>query len=197
MILDMTSELFCILFFLSSIIGYIIYSAKKQKQVRYWIIPAFIIYILCLIKVTIFPIFIFDEATLAEIKEGVGEYFRFYQLKPFGSIVNYFSQGAYIQLLGNIFLLSPFVLFVEVCTKGRKDCWRAILQTSLISLLIELIQLIINYTTGHPSRVADVDDLIINITGIIITVIVLRLVEKIIRSNQQIKMLVKKILYKA
>ncbi len=197
MILDMTSELFCILFFSLSFLGYVIYSVKKQIQIRYWVVPAFVVYVLYVIKVTIFPIFIFDQETLSNIKEGVGEYFKFYQLRPFASIINYFNQGALIQLLGNILLLAPMVFFVEVFTKGKKNWKKVILFTSLLSFLIELVQLIINYSTGHPSRVADVDDLIINITGIIISFVCLRFLEKVIRNNLAISKIVKKIFYKS
>lgn len=44
MIIDMSRELFCILFFVISVIGYIFYK-KRNAKIHYWIIPVFIIFI--------------------------------------------------------------------------------------------------------------------------------------------------------
>ena len=47
MIIDMSRELFCILFFVISVIGYIFYK-KRNATIQYWIIPVFVIYLLYL-----------------------------------------------------------------------------------------------------------------------------------------------------
>lgn len=191
MILDMTLELFLALFFIASVILYYVHTTKKWTF-RYWIIPVFVFYLLYLIKITIFPIFIFDADTLNRIREDVGEYFIFYQLKPLASIKNYFNEGAIIQLLGNIMLLMPLTCFVEIVTKGKINIKKEILFVSLTSVMIELIQLAINYSTGHPSRVADIDDIFLNIIGVIITVCLLRLIKR----NKHICKVFEKVLYK-
>ncbi len=147
---------------------------------------------LVLIKLTIFPIYIFDKETLDRIKEGVGNYFVFYQAIPFASIKNYFQPGALIQLIGNLMLLSPLALFVEIFLRQRPKAWKVILAVSSVSFLIEIAQLSINFLTGHPSRVADVDDLILNITGIVVTILLTRCIGK--RPNIQKKL--QKLLYR-
>lgn len=195
MIIDMSRELFCILFFVISVIGYIFYK-KRNAKIHYWIIPVFVIYLLYLLKVTLFPIFIFDQETLEKVKEGVENYLVFYQLKPFASIVNYFREGAMIQLIGNVILLSPLVVFGEIVTRGKWRITRMILLVSSVSLLIELLQLVINYSTGYPYRVADVDDLILNVTGVIITMLVLRAAKKAVSRKEESCLKIRALLYK-
>ncbi len=195
MIIDMSRELYCILFFVISVIGYIFYK-KRNATIQYWIIPVFVIYLLYLLKVTLFPIFIFDQETLEKVKEGVENYMVFYQLKPFASIVNYFREGAMIQLIGNVILLSPLVVFGEIVTRGKWRITRMILLVSSVSLLIELLQLVINYSTGYPYRVADVDDLILNVTGVIITMLVLRAAEKVVSRKEESCLKIRALLYK-
>ena len=195
MIIDMSRELFCILFFVISVIGYILYK-KRNATIQYWIIPVFVIYLLYLLKVTLFPIFIFDQETLEKVKEGVENYLVFYQLKPFASIVNYFREGAMIQLIGNVILLSPLVVFGEIVTRGKWRITRMILLVSSVSLLIELLQLVINYSTGYPYRVADVDDLILNVTGVIITMLVLRAAKKAVSRKEESCLKIRALLYK-
>ena len=195
MIIDMSRELFCILFFVISVIGYIFYK-KTNATIQYWIIPVFVIYLLYLLKVTLFPIFIFDQETLEKVKEGVENYLVFYQLKPFASIVNYFREGAMIQLIGNVILLSPMVVFGEIVTRGKWRITRMILLVSSVSLLIELLQLVINYSTGYPYRVADVDDLILNVTGVIITMLALRAAKKAVSRKEESCLKIRALLYK-
>ena len=195
MIIDMSRELFCILFFVISVIGYIFYK-KRNVTIQYWIIPVFVIYLLYLLKVTLFPIFIFDQETIEKVKEGVENYLVFYQLKPFASIVNYFREGAMIQLIGNVILLSPLVVFGEIVTRGKWRITRMILLVSSVSLLIELLQLVINYSTGYPYRVADVDDLILNVTGVIITMLVLRAAKKAVSRKEESCLKIRALLYK-
>lgn len=190
-ILDLTGPMFCILLCIGSGIGWLLWK-KHNWSFKYWVIPIFICYVLMLIKLTMFPIFIFDKETLNEIREGAGKYFVFYQTIPFASIKNYFRAGAVIQLIGNILLLSPLVLFVEIFLSQHTKAWKVALVMSSVSFLIEIVQLVSNLLTGHPSRVADVDDLFLNITGIVLTIILTRCIGK----NQNIRKRLQKILYR-
>ena len=196
MIIDLTPELFCILFFVFSIGGWFLHAYNNRIRIRYWLIPAFVAYLLLLISVTIVPIYIFDAATLERIRNDAGSYFVFYQIVPFKSIMTYFRESAIIQLIGNLVLLAPMVFFMEVFTKGRRSAKAMCAWVFLVSFSIELVQLIINYATGHPSRVADVDDLIVNTVGGIICLVVLRILEKAIRQKQGLLTISKKILYR-
>lgn len=53
-----------------------------------------------------------------------------------------------------------------------------IVMGAVISLGIELIQLGIDIIGHYPSHVADVDDFILNVTGVAISTIILHLIHK-------------------
>ena len=182
--------MFCILLFIGSGIGWLLWKQHKW-QIRYWLIPTFLCYALLLIKLTVFPINIFDKENLDIITEGNSNYFVFYQLIPFASIKNYFHGSGIVQLAGNIVLLSPLAAFAEIFLQQRPKAWMVILGVSAVSLLIEITQLVINLTTRYPRRVTDVDDLILNIAGIVITIILTRIIGK----NPKIQKVLQKIFY--
>lgn len=190
-ILDLTTPMFCILLCIGCGIGWLLWK-KHNYKIRYWVIPLFVCYLLMLIKLTMFPIFLFDQETLAEIREGAGKYFVFYQIVPFASIKKYFFGGALIQFIGNILLLSPLAVFAEIFVCQRPKAWKVVAWLSAISLLIEIVQLASNVITGHPSRIADIDDLILNIAGILITILLTRCLGK----NQKIRTNLQKVLYR-
>lgn len=190
-VLDLTFPMFCILLCIGCGIGWFLWK-KHDWEFKYWIIPIFLCYALMLIKLTMFPISIFDKETLDKIKEGVGKYFVFYQMIPFNSIKNYARPGAMVQLTGNLVLLAPLGLFAEIFLRQRPKAWKVVLAASSVSFLIEITQLAINFITGYPNRVADVDDLFLNIAGIAFTVIVTRFLGK----RQKIQKILQKILYR-
>lgn len=192
LILDLTAPMFLILFCAGCAIGWLLW-ARKHWRIQYWIIPLFIFQILVLIKLTVFPIFIFDSETLARIREDAGKYFVLYQAVPFASIANYFRSGAMLQLLGNLLLLAPMAVFVEIFLRQRPRAWKVALGVSALSFGIELLQLAINLLTGHPSRVADVDDLILNIAGIALAIAFSRCISKV----QRIRPFLRKVFYRA
>lgn len=189
-VLDLYTPMFCILLSIGSGIGWLLWKQHKW-QIRYWLIPMFLCYVLLLIKLTVFPIYIFDKENLDSIMEGVDKYFVFYQLIPFASIKNYFHGSGVVQLVGNIVLLSPLAVFAEVFLQQRPKAWKVALGTSAVSLLIEITQLVINLSTRYPIRVLDVDDLILNIAGIVIAIILTRVIGK----NQKIQKVIQKIFY--
>ena len=176
-IIDLSAPIFFILLCIGSGIGWLLWRRNHWKF-RYWLIPIFLCYTLLLLQLTVFPIRIFDKENLDKIWQGAGKYFVFYQLIPFASIKNYFLGSALVQLVGNIVLLSPLAVFSEIFLRQRPKAWIVVLGVSAVSLLIEITQLVINLTTQYPNRVADVDDLILNILGIVISVIITRGISK-------------------
>ncbi len=86
--------------------------------------------------------------------------------------------GAMIQLVGNIILLSPIVIFLEIFTRGRINAFKEVIIVFACSFVIEIIQLIVTIATKYPGHIADVDDLIINILGVIITVFAVKFFEE-------------------
>lgn len=189
-IIDLTMPVFCLLLCIGC--GICWFVRKRQNwKVRYWIIPIFLCYMLLLIQITLFPIIIYDEAVLNEMREGAGKYFTSYQFIPFASIKNYARPGAKVQLVGNIVLLAPLALFAEIFLCQRVKAWKVALAVSAVSFLIEVIQLITNMLTGYPCRVADVDDLILNTFGVVVTILLTRCVCK----SRKIRNALRKALY--
>ena len=125
------------------------------------------------------------------MKDG-DKYFALYQLIPFASIKNYIHGSEIVQFAGNIILLSPLAVFVEVFLQQRPKAWKVALGVSAVSLLIEITQLVINLTTRYPRRVADVDDFILNFTGVVIAIILARVIGK----NQKIRTALQKLFYR-
>ena len=189
-VLDLYAPMFCILLCIGSGIGWLLWKQHKW-QIRYWLIPMFLCYALLVIKLTVFPIYIFDKESLDRTMENVGKYLAFYQLIPFASIKNYFHGSGIVQLAGNIVLLSPLAVFIEIFLQQRPKAWKVALGVSAASLLIEITQLVINLSTRYPIRVPDVDDLILNIAGVVITIILTRVIGK----NQKIRKVLQKIFY--
>ena len=66
---------------------------------------------------------------------------------------------------------------------------------SLVSVFIEVTQFIIGYITGFTFRFADIDDIIINSLGVVITFFITRFVERLIKNNQKSHKVVRKMLY--
>lgn len=191
MMIDLTAPLFCILLGTGSIIGWFLWK-KQHWQIRYWLIPVFLCYILLVMKITLFPIHIFSKEELERCREGLGAYFVYYQLIPFASIQNYFQGSGIIQLTGNVALLFPMAVFAEIFLRQRPKAWKVALGVSAVSLLIEMMQLIVSLMTQYPSRVVDVDDLILNNTGIVIALLLTRAAGK----NRIIQKAFPKLLYR-
>lgn len=189
--IELTAPLFCILLGIGSIIGWLLWR-KHHWQIRYWLIPVFLCYILLVMKMTLFPIPIFDQKNLEAFREGLGAYSLYYQLIPFASIKDYFQGSGIIQLIGNIALLAPMAVFAEIFVQQRPKAWKVALGSAAVSLLIEMMQLVISLATQYPNRVVDVDDLILNTTGVVIAIVLTRTVGK----NQNIRTVFQKILYR-
>ena len=182
MAIYLTGPVFVALLLAGSIGGWFIHR-KKNWEIRYWLIPAFIFYLLLLVDTTLFPIYFFEEEIKEWVRQDVSGRFVFIQPIPFASLRNYGTPGAKIQLIGNLLLLMPMGAFAVVCREQSK-AWKLALSVSLVSVGIELTQLAINFLTGYPSRVTDVDDLILNAAGAIAAVWITKrlLKQKIIRK---------------
>lgn len=189
--LYLTAPMFGILLCIGCGIGWLLWK-KRNFKTRYWVIAAFVCYVLMVIELTLFPIHIYNAETLEAIRKGSGKYFVFYQIVPFASIKNYFQAATWIQLVGNMVLLAPLAVFLEVFLRQRVKAWKVVVMAASASFLIEILQLAENYITGYPERVADVDDLLLNIAGVALTILLTRFIGK----KQNIRQKLRKILYR-
>lgn len=124
----------------------------------------FVIYLFLLIGTTIFPIYIGGLPHLQGLSfiERCNVHFV-----PF---VDYFKGGIYFRsiirnILGNLLLLLPFILYL--CTKYEKirNLKSSAKAALLISLSIELTQLVMNILGLADRRVVHVEDLLLNTIG--------------------------------
>ena len=192
MILDITKELFLVLFVLGLFL-FLLLKRYKKNRVRIWVWISLLIYTICLLKITLFPIYIFDKTTLEAMRNGIEEYIVFYQYVPFVSIRNYFHMGAIIQLIGNLLLLIPAAIYMQIWTHAKISVKKQVLFSLLISIVIELLQLMINSITGFPGRVADIDDVILNTVGVLLFSVFLYLIEN--NCSKQIREICNRLFY--
>ena len=86
-----------------------------------------------------------------------------------------------IQLIGNIILLMPMPVLIGYLSK-KVNYKVLFFKSILFSFGIEIIQLIIDKLLSYPSRIFDVDDIILNGIGILIGMIIF----KILKEQQKI-----------
>lgn len=128
----------------------------------------FVIYLFLLIGITILPI------TIGEMSPYLQE-LSFIErcnisIVPF---IDYFKGANYIgsiirNVVGNLVLLMPFILYICAKSEKSRDLKSATKITFLISLSIELTQLVMNIFGLTYIRVVHVEDLILNTLGGII-----------------------------
>jgi glycopeptide antibiotics resistance protein len=104
-------------------------------------------------------------------------------LVPFRTIAIYLANATdpfwIRQALGNLLLLLPLGLVGPYVSPALDRWWRVLLLALAISVAIEVTQLWI------PDRSADIDDVIVNVTGAIFGFIGFRLVRRVARAKDQ------------
>ncbi|EEP29201.1 VanZ family protein [Shuttleworthella satelles] len=186
MIIDITKELFVLIFILGLLPSCFL-KKRLQLQTRFWVILSFLVYVICLAKITLFPVYFFRDEDLRQMKEGVDSYFAFYQLMPLASIRNYLHEGALVQLIGNFLLLSPLSVYTEIFTRRKWKTGKKIALLAFVSVMIEALQLLLNVVSGFPARTADIDDFFLNTSGAVLTLVILVLFRKMLRNHEHFK----------
>ena len=178
-IIDLHFSIFIGLFFILSILGCIIDRRRNKNyfKERCILITCFIFYILMFIKFAILPIWIFiDAEMLREMNISLNNYI---QVIPFRTIIKTIEIGTWkLQLLGNILLILPIPIFIELFKGKKLSLKETIFLGFKLTISIELIQGLINLLTRYPNKVVDVDDIILNILGVIIAHFILKILDK-------------------
>lgn len=164
------------------VVGFIIillFNYKKLKSktpLDLYIICSFYIYIICVISVAFFPIllsktpidFIFSDF----INLDVSKMIKNYKINP-------------VPVIGNFVLLFPLGFYMPIISKNKKIKY-LLIKGFMLSISIELLQLIISLIIGAPDRICDINDLISNMTGYflgyIFYIIILPIVKFIIKK---------------
>ncbi len=64
MIIDITKELFVLIFVLGLLLSCFL-KKRLQLQTRFWVILSFLVYVICLAKITLFPVYFLAMRTCA------------------------------------------------------------------------------------------------------------------------------------
>lgn len=156
--------------------GIIIFLKKKKGEkidfFREFVKLGFGLYIIALIGVTLFPIRIgYGKQAVTMINMGIN-YIPFrsiaYDVGQIGT--GSFSVGFQIKLLimnvlGNLILLMPIGFLTPILWKKVNSLKDIVIVGFLVSLSIELLQLLENFLNIEHFRVVDIDDLILNVLG--------------------------------
>ncbi|PEL13499.1 VanZ family protein [Bacillus sp. AFS017336] len=156
---------FLLVYFLALLLYFInvIFIRKNFTPIRLFHFCTWLFYWLSLIKVVFFP-FSYRFKHNPEI-------FRsdlLYQFVPFHTIFDSIKYDLWIQIIGNIALLLPIPLLFVVLKSKNLPFYKNFIFGLTLTISIELIQLLINYSTKYPNKVMDIDDVILNMIGILL-----------------------------
>lgn len=142
---------------------------RKIHSVEFWILRlSLYVYIILLVKVTLFPIPIYKldlEILQSDNPNGMGNNFI-----PLHSIVHTINSGVPLkikmfQLLGNLILLSPFLAYLGLFREKMRKLLNILFVSTIVSLSIEALQFLIGHIVGYNYRSIDIDDVLLNIVG--------------------------------
>ena len=140
------------------------------------------LYVGWIISMTFFPLPV-RAVVIHRLSAGQG--FR-YNVMPFRSIIqqvdSLIQQGCYRpvfegvrQLGGNVLVFVPFGVLLPLAVPSLGRLRRVLLAGLAFSLAIELGQLAVSLMLGYAYRVTDVDDVILNLSGVLLGYGLLRL----------------------
>lgn len=177
--IDLFYNTYFILYFIILFITFIIYKMRRIHRFSFWFIGIFEAYILFIIKVGILPIRFIANNELRELIQ-VTQFEKYFQLIPFNTIIKIYENGINInmQLVGNVLLFFPMPIFIAFFMKNIKY-YKILLISFCTTICLETIQLIINIIIRYPARIFDIDDVILNVFGIILGIIVFIVIKKI------------------
>lgn len=173
-VIGLDTKQLLIVFFLACMLLYVIKLRFFTCKTKFWISATFVFYLMALMDYTIFPIFV-PQGGYKGMDYGIHS---FMQLIPGKTILEYLHSGNLYQIVGNIILFMPFVLFMYIFLQKKKPI-PIILLGLLASILIELAQLIIDLVTEYPNRVFDVDDFILNAAGVVLATVSFHYIKRI------------------
>lgn len=159
---------------------YIVYSLlHHRKPKRICLCSAFIVYLICVIALTLFPM------------PYIYAYFYYFNaegtviLKPFTTIVYQLKNIQYPhiarQFFGNILLGIPFGILAPPVLKIKGKIMPYIYFVAF-PVLIELSQYAAGEIVGFRYRTSDIDDVILNFVGAVIGFYILKQIRRIIRT---------------
>ena len=183
--------IYLLFFFLFCIPLYVLFrflylkSKKQEKIQRNWTheigLFAFFVSILLIFYVTIFPTFLMvNQKLYITFKKGDHHqnYIPFQTIKSLLYFLKHhiYLEYAWMNLLGNLFLFFPFALFAKLLFPSFKSIF-ILLFATFFSLLIEFIQI-------PMQRISDIDDVILNVIGAGLALIIASFIQKFIKIKK-------------
>ncbi|NBI61774.1 VanZ family protein [Clostridiales bacterium] len=165
-------------------------SCRKLKlgAIKFVIYAAGLLYLLLLVQSTLFPIITGDfYPDLAFSQTEI----RNLQLVPFSTITMMIENNNWMtQVAGNVLLLLPVPFFLGFMRK-RLIGLPQLLVSGLFSVGIEAAQLLENIICQYPNRAVDIDDILLNMLGILVGTLCVTILKKgnsVKESLSQIKL---------
>ncbi|WP_051550726.1 VanZ family protein [Kandleria vitulina] len=155
---------------------------KKKGKAKYSLFTKAILtlYFLLLIDTAILGFEVATGEMLQEIiKESRG--YSFFQFIPFYSIKTALSEPGLwefvvIQNVGNILLLFPLAYSMRILKDMSVK--KVFITCLIIDIGIEFTQMMTNIITRIPSHMVDIDDIILNMTGVVLALLVAKVTYK-------------------
>lgn len=186
--LDLHISTFLIVYFIIVLLFFLCQIKRKHKFHPYYTI--IILYFLLLFKVTICPI-TYVRAEYRDILNQENVLALSIQLIPLKTFFDTIRSGTWgLQLLGNLILLSPLPILFSI--KGNKICSsKKIFALAIsISMSIEILQFLINVIGHFPTHIVDIDDIILNVLGIEIGILISKFMQRCGLLNKLNNMLI-------
>jgi glycopeptide antibiotics resistance protein len=155
---------------------------KKKGKAKYSLFTKAILtfYFLLLMDTAILGFEVATGEMLQEIIKESREY-SFFQFIPFYSIKTAFIEPGLwefvvIQNVGNILLLFPLAYSMRILKDMSVK--KVFITCLIIDIGIEFIQMMTNIITRIPSHMVDIDDIILNMTGVVLALLVAKVTYK-------------------
>jgi glycopeptide antibiotics resistance protein len=144
-------------------VAIVMFIIKKGRffSMSTFIVLVFFFYIFKVIQVTQFPIISIGTSDMVRDNGHYINYDLFY------SIYAAIRDHNYIQIIGNVLLLFPLGFFIPLLSRRSLRLYKIILLGFMVSLTIELTQLLLHIFL-NSNRLFDLDDLLLNTVGALI-----------------------------
>jgi len=184
---------FAIILYTIFLILSVIYTVKHKKTLlELFCTNLFVIFVLFVISITLFPI-PFQTRLLDSLREhGYGNKNNFI---PFSGIYHIVSRNdmsiSLRQVGGNFCMLIPLGIYAPLYFKGMNKIKNFLILALLVSAGIEFLQFFIGVILQYNYRSVDIDDIILNVLGAMIGYIIYLIIKplyyKILTKRRQKK----------
>lgn len=145
-----------------------VFKGRRNSIKRELILNVFFIYILCLLSVTLFPLYItfgrdnhWFSVNIIPVISTVKEVSN---ITNDPNMHNFMVRFWIKNILGNVLLLMPLGVMLPMLWRKFQGARKTVVFAFCLSLSIEIIQLLSSYI-GNVGRAFDIDDIILNTIG--------------------------------